>query len=82
MKLKFTGRTYKCPKCGAEIDGYWESCWRTPKGVIYNGTRPDEDTDENNDEFIWIEYAGCEKCLDAWDVRSLKDITKVKVSFD
>jgi len=80
--IKFTGHTYKCPKCGAEIDGYMEAFWKTPKGKEYKGERPNEDSDEDNDEFFWKEVAGCVKCLDFWDAKELVDVGKEKVQFD
>jgi len=84
--IRFTGRIYKCPKCGRTIDGYLDSFWKTQKGQVYGDTnqpdRPDENSDEDNDEFFWKEVAGCVFCLDFWDVKDLIDITPVKVSFD
>ncbi len=85
-KIKYTGKLYKCPVCGATIEGYMESFWKTPKGSVYGDikqpNRPDEDSDEDNDEFIWKEVAGCVRCLDFWDAKDLLDITPVKVHFD
>lgn len=81
-KIRFTGKTYLCPKCGAEIDGYMESFWKTPRGKEYKGKRPNEDSDEDNDVFFWKEVAGCVKCLDYWDAKELTDISKEKVLFD
>jgi len=77
--VKYTGRTYKCPKCGAVIDGYWEHFWKTPKGKLYKGERPDENSDEDNDSWEVIEMAGCVKCLDCWEAKSLQDISGEKV---
>jgi hypothetical protein len=71
--VEFTGKTYYCPKCGAEIDGYMESFWKTLNGKVYSGgDRPDEETDEDEDIFFWKEVAGCVKCLDFWDAKDLR----------
>jgi hypothetical protein len=77
--IKFSGHTYKCPNCGEPIDGYWDYFWKTPKGKTYQGNRPDEDSDEDDDLFEIIEMAGCVKCLDCWEAKTLQDITEVKV---
>ena len=85
-KIRYTGRIYKCPKCGRPIDGYMDSFWKTSKGQVYgdnkNLSRPDEDTDEDDDVFFWKEVAGCVNCLDFWDAKDLQDISEVKVQFD
>ena len=85
-KIKYTGHIYRCPKCGKRIEGYMDSFWKTESGKVYGDTkhpdRPDEDTDEDNDEFVWKEIAGCVHCLDCWFVKDLQDITEVKVQFD
>lgn len=74
--IKFTGNTYYCPNCGAEIDGYLDSFWKTPNGKMYGDTknpeRPNENTDEDNDSYYWTEVAGCIKCLDFWFKKDLK----------
>lgn len=80
-ETKFTGRTYRCPTCGDEIKGVMEHFWQTPMGKIYINQRPYEDSDEDNDMFIWREVAGCIRCLDQWDIKKdeLEDISEEKV---
>lgn len=85
-KIRYTGRIYKCPKCGKTIEGYWESFWKMQDGQVYKDDRPEaicpEKDDEDEDEFFWKEEAGCVNCLDCWDAKDLKDITPVRVQFD
>lgn len=75
----FTGHTYFCPECGKEIYGYIDYVWKTPKGRLYKGDRPDEDSDEDEDEYIPKEYAGCINCVNSWEVKELKE--KVRFVF-